>query len=64
VNYNETYHICVGTIHKETHSKLLKNTGQGDKGKEVQGRGYIDLRTIRLQVKCQSKNPTEQRTDT
>jgi hypothetical protein len=27
MNNNEMHHVCVGTRHNETHSKLLGNTG-------------------------------------
>jgi hypothetical protein len=39
VNNNEIHHISVGTRHKETPWKLLDNTRQGKRGKEVRWKG-------------------------
>jgi hypothetical protein len=33
-DYIEIYHTWVGTRHNKTLSKLLNNTGKGEKGKE------------------------------
>jgi hypothetical protein len=54
------YHISVGTRHKETCWKLLKQHRIGGKGQgsAVEG-GYIDLSTVHAQLQYQDKNATE-----